>query len=351
VLNRRRMTIHNTHSTHNTTHMNNPRPIKFTLLSAAFALAALTQFHGTALAQGPLTPPPGAPAPVMKSLAQIEARTPLEAGQPGVTVSASGEITITAKGSYYLTGNLTSTNTAASCINVGTDNVALDLNGFTITRTTGTEAGTAGILITGAANQMVMIRNGFIVGGGTNAGFANAIRTTDGFNGSVHVENVHCARVRNGIYLNYDEARNSVRNCSVETSGGYGIMSEVVTHCTVRNTVNTGIGGNSISDCHVSQESALFPGDAIGKGISSSLSPTVMNCMGVSRSGRGIWGHSVMNSYAKTTSGNYALQATVANNCTADRASTVGTAIIATVANGCYATSGTNNISFKYNMP
>jgi hypothetical protein len=42
------------------------------------------------LAQGSLTPPPGAPAPTMKTLDQIEARTPI----------SSAPFTISAPGSY-----------------------------------------------------------------------------------------------------------------------------------------------------------------------------------------------------------------------------------------------------------
>src|SRR5678816_758344 len=51
----------------------------------------------TVLAQGPLTPP-GAPAPTMKTLDQVEPRTP---------ISAFGT-TLTVPGSYYLAANLVS---------------------------------------------------------------------------------------------------------------------------------------------------------------------------------------------------------------------------------------------------
>jgi hypothetical protein len=321
---------------------------KLILTAFAIGLATLNSQLSTLHAQGALTPP-GAPAPTMKSLDQIEARTPLVSGQPGVSVSASGEITITASGSYYLTKNLVSTNTAASCINVGTFNVALDLNGYTITRTNGTEANTSGILISGVPNQMVSIRNGFIVGGGTNAGFAAAINTTASTDGSVHVENVHCTKVRDGIVLNYEEARNSAHQCSVETSGAEGIRAEAVTDCTVRNTVGTGIFASTVSGCVVRQENASFPGKAIGRTFSPNVLGSVMNSVGVSYADIGIQAGTVVNSQAATTTGTSALSATVANNCIASR--TAGTAINATVANGCYALSGTNNIANKYNMP
>jgi len=308
---------------------------------------ALLAFAATAFAQGPLTPPPGAPAPLMKSLDQIEARTPLVAGQAGVTVAATGEITITASGSYYLTGNLTTTGTT-SCINVGTYNVTLDLNGFTVSRTTGTEINTAGILIAGATGQQVMIRNGFIVGGGIAAGFASAIDTTNGFTGSVHVENVHCAKVRNGIVLNYDEARNSVRNCSVETSGGEGIRSEVVSDCTVRDTLGTGIFGQSVSNCHVVQSSPTYAGSAID--YNNSSGSVVTNCYAISHSSFGIRAYSVTNSFARSTVGPVALQAMVATHCTAQRSGS-GTAISATTAIGCHALDGNIVVTNKYNMP
>src|SRR6188768_715136 len=74
-------------------------------------------------AQGSLTPPAGAPAPVMKSLDQIEARTPI----------SSAPFTITAPGSYYLIGNLSVS--SGNAIVIATNDVTLDLNGFTISST------------------------------------------------------------------------------------------------------------------------------------------------------------------------------------------------------------------------
>ena len=313
--------------------------------SALVPFAVLASAVAT-FAQGPLTPPPGAPAPLMKSLDQVEARTPLVAGQAGVTVSPTGEITITARGSYYLTGNLTTTGTT-SAINVGPHTVTLDLNGFTISRTTGTETGTAGILILGAIGQKVMIRNGFIVGGGISAGFASAIDTTDSYHGGVHVENVHCSKVRGGIILNYDEARNTVRNSSVEISGGEGIRAEVVSDCSVRDTVGPGIFGQSVSNCHVVQSGPTYPGSGIDH--SSGEGSVVSNCYAVSYSSYAIRAFSVTNSYAKSLLGSSALSAVVATQCTARRSG--GTAIFATTAIGCHSVDGAITATNKYNMP
>ena len=91
-----------------------------------------------ASAQGSLTPP-GPPAPMMKTLAQVEPRTPI----------SSAPVTISQPGSYYLTANLTGTVTIAA------HNVTLDLMGFTVMGTTWNAVGS---MLPGATNATV--RNG-----------------------------------------------------------------------------------------------------------------------------------------------------------------------------------------------
>ena len=78
----------------------------------------------SALPQGSLTPP-GAPAPTMKTLNQIEPRTPI----------SSLPFTISSSGSYYVTGNLGIT--GQNGITINQDNVTLDLGGFTLSRGSG----------------------------------------------------------------------------------------------------------------------------------------------------------------------------------------------------------------------
>jgi len=119
----------------------------------AFSMTSLTTL--TAFAQGSLTPP-GAPVPTMKTLAQMEPRTPI----------SSAPFTITNSGSYYLTTNLTVS--SGNAITITTNNVTLDLNGFTIASTTPSAAGTGVLLAGGNAN--IAILNGFITGGVTNNG-------------------------------------------------------------------------------------------------------------------------------------------------------------------------------------
>ena len=100
------------------------------------------------LAQGALTPP-GAPAPTMKSLAQIEPRTSI----------SSLPFTISTPGSYYLTTNLTAS-AGLGGITIAANNVTLDLNGFVLQGLP--NAVGPGILIQGSAN--ITIRNGRITG-------------------------------------------------------------------------------------------------------------------------------------------------------------------------------------------
>src|SRR5208282_3674210 len=92
-------------------------------ISVLFLLSTFTTFYvaqlSTAFAQGSLTPP-GAPAPTMITLSQIEPRTPI----------SSAPFTITNPGSYYLTTNVTVS--SGNGIIIAASDVTLDLGGFTI---------------------------------------------------------------------------------------------------------------------------------------------------------------------------------------------------------------------------
>jgi hypothetical protein len=119
-------------------------------------LAALSlQIEGVH-AQGTLTPtaPPG---PTMLTLSQVEARTPVDAiHTPG---NGSVEYAITNAGSYYVTTNLFGVSGKGG-IGIYTNNVTLDLNGFSL------QGGTPGLIgiqaFSGTTN--VIIQNGTISG-------------------------------------------------------------------------------------------------------------------------------------------------------------------------------------------
>lgn len=116
----------------------------------SFALLLLTPF---AFGQGNLTPS-GTPGPTMRSLDQVEPRTPIPGGSSPYTISTSG--------SYKLTGNLSVAGGGASAITVGASDVTLDLGGFTVT------APGAGVFLNGGVSN-VTIRHGVIRGCGSDA--------------------------------------------------------------------------------------------------------------------------------------------------------------------------------------
>jgi parallel beta-helix repeat protein len=95
---------------------------------------------GVLLAQGSLTPP-GAPAPIMKTLDQVQPRTPL-----------SSQSLINNPGSYYLTTNVLCNGGGYGFI-IQTDNVSIDFNGFSLIGITNSNAG---ILVNGPHTNLTV---------------------------------------------------------------------------------------------------------------------------------------------------------------------------------------------------
>src|SRR2546426_11935167 len=115
-----------------------------TTIHLATKLCLLLAPVSLAFAQGGLTPP-GAPAPLFKTLSQVEPRTPISAIP----------ITLNTSGSYYLTANLTQTNFSAG-ITISANDITIDLNGFALI---GTNGMTDGILRVGTRTN-ICVRNG-----------------------------------------------------------------------------------------------------------------------------------------------------------------------------------------------
>ncbi|MES2477301.1 MAG: hypothetical protein V4640_16060 [Verrucomicrobiota bacterium] len=306
-------------------------------------LAPLTLATG-AYAQGPLTPPPGAPAPVMKSLDQIEARTPLVAGQPGVAISAAGTITISQPGSYYLTGNVTITSAAANGITVSSSNVTVDLNGFALICTS-VDGGT-GVSLVNASN--VRITNGHILGGTTVsgstftlAGWYNGIISTSEQPGQVATDIDVIGTRNHGISLSYQGSR--AERCSSFTTGGYGIHASSISFCTARKAGSHAIFNSSDPDS--SSVDSCF-GETVGNSSNGINSPdgNVSNSRGTAIGGNGVTCRNAINSTGVSTSST-GLLATMASNCSGT--STSGTGLFAAHANNCIgtSTSGTYGLS------
>ena len=233
-----------------------PTPRPATALTAL--MLALTTAHVHAQG-GPLTPPPGIPAPTMKSLDQVEPRIPLVAGSPGVTIDASGQITISQPGSYYLTGNL-DINSSVYGIRIQASGVSLDLMGYAI-RYTGAESALDAIEIS-ASN--VTIQNGHILSTTTNdgssfitGGFDFGVWASNTYQ-TISVKNLSIQGVRgNGISI--QGSSSLIENCQIRNAGSNGISGPqaIVRNCTVQTCGSFGISAHTVIDCRVNQSAAV----------------------------------------------------------------------------------------------
>src|ERR1017187_5689298 len=200
-------------------------------------------------AQGPLTPP-GPPAPTMKTLSQVEPRTP---------ITNAAAVTISTSGSYYLTTNIAVT--AGNAITIAADNVTLDLNGFTITSTEAAHTGTGILLNSGLRHIRIFngnIRENITQSGGvfSGSGFANGIYYTGTDPSNVRVSGVSVSGCQvYGIYLFIYST--VVESCTVKTAGSYGIVADSVSDSTAIECGGGGIAAITAQNCY---------GAAVGSG-------------------------------------------------------------------------------------
>lgn len=202
------------------------------------------------LAQGPLSPP-GTPAPTMKTLDQIEARTAIP-GSPAVPI-AGPHFTISQPGSYYLVGNVEVA--SGNGINITARNVTLDLNGFALISKTVSPA--AGNAINIAGNlRSIEIKNGRITGGTVRTptgpkpwnatfegqGWLIGINDQELSNASgvllSHLTVEQCGS--NGIDL---DGQGALFHISVNNNGNFGIYAPKsnITNATATNNGSSGI--------------------------------------------------------------------------------------------------------------
>ncbi|RYD50218.1 MAG: hypothetical protein EOP85_00010 [Verrucomicrobiaceae bacterium] len=303
-----------------------------------FAAALLVP--ASAYAQGDLSPPAGVPAAGMKTLAQVEPRTAIPPS-PAVPI-AGPHFTIGARGSYYLTGNVTVSSGSPIVINSG--GVTLDLNGYTISSNSGSPNGTA---ITINFSD-VTVTNGHIVGGG----FVNGI-----FSSST-AHNLIVSRVsvqgcdKRGIVLLSDSTL--VEGCTVSNIPSLvvleaaGIRAGVVRNSTARDCASYAINGITVSDC-IGEVTA--PGTLLGSGIFASVvinssarnmgsgpamnaTESATNCTAYSTTGSALTGGVLQNCVAVSTNGGVGITCTTATNCKSTTSNNVS--IVAKTASFCH---------------
>jgi len=178
-------------------------------------------------AQGSLTPP-GPPAPTMKTLTQVEPRTPIS-GAP---------YTISQPGSYYLTTNLNLTGNGHGVV-IAASGVTLDLMGFALSGNR--QNWNYGVFLDGATNALirdVVVRNGIVCnfGHGVRAEYSLGCR----FEHLVASSNGTYGVILYGSYGRCDG--NAIVGCTMNDNGNQGIRLDGFTgQC----------NGNAIVDCTV----------------------------------------------------------------------------------------------------
>ena len=235
-----------------------------------------------AFGQGTLTPS-GAPAPTMKTLDQVEPRTPI----------SSAPYTISEPGSYYLTTNLTSTSHG---VVITTNGVTLDLMGFTLSGDGGSSD--YGVFVDGATNRVVenvVVRNGAV------NNFAYGIRAEYSLGGRFEqlalFDNTYYGLHLNGFYGQCDG--NTIADCSISGNGNYGVF------------LDGGYGqcdGNTIADCSISGNSSR--GVYLNGGYGQCDGNTIADC---SISGNGSRGVSLYG-YGGQCGGNTVADCTISGN-------------------------------------
>jgi parallel beta-helix repeat protein len=258
-------------------------------IAIAVSLVLAATLAGWVHAGGPLDPP-GPPGVTMKSLSEVEPRTPISALP----------YTISQPGSYYLTGNV-SVNTAIDGITVHADDVTIDLNGFELN---GNGEG-ANAITEGAASPA---RRNWRVYNGSIVGWGYAFDGLDVSNGQI--DHVNASGIRAiGLRLG---AGARVSDCSVEGSGGAGTAIAIgagssvkscstrafflgisagsqstVTRCNVTGSTNgVNAQGSTIESCTIA---AIGWGIIVGAGQNAILGNQIDMTLATSASSCGIW--------------------------------------------------------------
>ncbi|MFG0275799.1 MAG: right-handed parallel beta-helix repeat-containing protein [Phycisphaerales bacterium] len=264
--------------------------------------------------------PPGAPAPSMKTLDQVEPRIPI--GPLTAPGDADSVFRITQPGSYFLTGDLLG-EAGKRGVEIAASGVTLDLMGFTMQ---GVAGSLEGVGAPGSFGDFegVRVRNGFIRewgGSGVDLNFVIGSAVEDivamandhgivlGVSGvaiDCHVE----SNVREGVRNSFGGAR--ATRVQARSNGGIGISlanDGVVEDCFVAGSGSIGVnlfnGGrvsNTVSNFNGNHGINIGSGTAIGcaaevnggSGINAGSTVVVDSCSATSNDGDGVTGGGVV---------------------------------------------------------
>lgn len=291
--------------------------IKRTIITTTIICAA-----GIAFGQGSLTPP-GAPAPTMKTLDELDAAiggvsNAVEAVEARIDLATvAGNSTyqhqITQPGSYYLSSNLEVT--ASYGIIIWASGVTLDLNGFEISRVSGN--GGDGIYIS-SGHDRITVRNGSIVG------FDRGI--TSFGEGCLFEKLAVSGCTSYGIYAGIGSG---IVDCRAHGNPGNGIFASSgssLSGCTAsKNEGEDGIyagSGSSLTDCTAYDNQSKY-------GIYASQGSTLRGCTAYSNAGGGTYSYGI-----------YAGSGSTVVECTASRNSNTNSSSTSAQGVGIYADNG-----------
>ena len=227
-------------------------------------------------AQGPLTPP-GGPGPTMKTLDQIEPRKPISA--------LDIPLTITAPGSYFLTEDIA--HPVSDAITISSNDVSIDLNGFTIGKNR--EVG-AGIISSGSFSG-IAISNGSLRNCGAQGcslPLCNNVHLTNvtaSYSGLRNFELGNDCYVSGCVAIGYSDIGDDgflagsnciFSNCIADSNSGYGFAaySNCSFHgCIASKNRRSGISGgtNILVEGCIADQNHL-------EGINVDAESIIMNC-------------------------------------------------------------------------
>jgi parallel beta-helix repeat protein len=213
---------------------------------------------------GPLDPP-SSPSPSMKTLDQVEPRQPI----------SSLPYTIAGAGSYYVTSNLVGS-VSQYGIRITSDNVTLDLSGYTLI---GVPGSLDGVGVTGA-HRNIVVRNGTVREWGGDG--VDALLTDNGQFEDLLATNNGGSGIRIGASSTIKGCEGSYNALNGIESAAYSNIVDCVAVGNSDNGINAG-AGSTVTGCNATKNATDgVHASALGAGL------VVTGCVTKDNNGDGI---------------------------------------------------------------